>query len=525
MKSFAKFAPLFALLLIPFSSTLATAAPTYSNPVLPGDFADPSVVRVGEDYWATATSSEWAPLFPILHSKDLVNWELTGHIFNKKPDWSEKHYWAPEISYYKGKFYAYYVGWKKPSGPLSVAVATADKATGPWTDHGPLIGQPAGSIDGQPVVDENGQRYLIWKEDGNSRKEPTPVWIQPLSEDGTKLTGEMKELLRNDAAWEGQLIEGPFVVKRDGWYYLFYSGKGCCGTGCDYALGVARSKKLTGPYEKNPANPILADNEKWKCPGHGSIVTTADGRDYLLYHAYDTKDFVFVGRQGVLDEVKWSTTPDSWPTIGDGKKGVSVTSASPHGKVQRNEPEFSDDFTSSTLGLRWQWPHILEPSMKIEKGALTLTSPETRGTNLFGSILAVQTTDGNYATTALVDMSESKAGSQAGIFAVGDVSNALGVTLQKGKATVIRLQKGKTETLASIDVPDLSKTYLRMEANDGHKFHFSVWDGRNWLKIGDNLDLEGRYLPPWDRGVRIGLTIGGVENASVKFDWLRVVPK
>src|SRR4051812_8148554 len=78
-------------------------AASYSNPVLPGDFPDPSVIRVGTNYWATATCSEWAPFFPILHSIDLVNWELVGHVFQKKPDWSSKNYWAPEISFYKDK--------------------------------------------------------------------------------------------------------------------------------------------------------------------------------------------------------------------------------------------------------------------------------------------------------------------------------------------------------------------------------------------------------------------------------------
>jgi len=95
------------------------------------------------------------------------------------------------------------------------------------------------------------------KEDGNSRREPTILWAQPLSDDGTALVGQMKELFRNDAPWEGALIEGPFVVRQDGWFYLFYSGSGCCGAGCNYAMGVARSKTLLGPWEKNPANPIL----------------------------------------------------------------------------------------------------------------------------------------------------------------------------------------------------------------------------------------------------------------------------
>jgi beta-xylosidase len=245
---------------------------SYQNPAIAGDYPDPSIIRVGADYWAAATSSEWAPEFPILHSRDLVNWEVAGAVFQKRPDWSNGNYWAPEISEYRGRYYVYYVGHKKQDGPLCVAVATAARPIGPYKDHGPIICQEDGSIDPVPVTDERGDRYLVWKEDGNSRNQPTPIWAQKLSQDGTKLTGERKELIRNDAAWEAQLVEGPFVQRRGGWFYLFYSGNACCGRECNYALGVARSRKLLGPWEKNPGNPILRGNEGWKCPGHGSIV-------------------------------------------------------------------------------------------------------------------------------------------------------------------------------------------------------------------------------------------------------------
>ena len=288
----------------------------YSNPVLPGDYPDPSIVRVGSDYWATATTSQWAPIFPILHSRDLVNWTQSGAVFDTPPSWSAGSYWAPEISHDGSRFFVYYTARKK-DGPLCVAVATALKATGPYTDHGPLVCQDAGSIDGAPIRDENGRRHLVWKEDGNSRKQPTPIWAQRLSANGTALEGEPKELLRNRADWEAHLIEGPYLLKRDGWFYMFYSADACCGRSCDYKLGVARAKQLLGPWERNPANPILGGNSRWQCPGHGSVVETPDGRDFLLYHAYRTIGFQFIGRQGVLDAITW--TADGWPTINNGE--------------------------------------------------------------------------------------------------------------------------------------------------------------------------------------------------------------
>ena len=173
---------------------------SYANPVMAGDFPDPSVLRVGRDYWAAATSSEWGPQYPILHSRDLVNWEIAGPVFRRPPAWSVGNYWAPELSEDRGRFFVYYAA-RKRNGPLCVAVATARRPQGPYSDHGPLVCQEVGSIDAFPVTDETGQRYLLWKEDGNSVSKPTPIWAQRLSTDGTRLVGERRELVRNDQAW------------------------------------------------------------------------------------------------------------------------------------------------------------------------------------------------------------------------------------------------------------------------------------------------------------------------------------
>ncbi|MFY0579132.1 family 43 glycosylhydrolase [Cystobacter fuscus] len=144
-----------------------------TNPVLSGDFADPSVIKVGEEYWASATSSEWAPQFPLLHSKDLLHWEQVGAVFTQQPSWSEGNYWAPELAVDRGRYYVFYTA-KKKGGPLCVAVATASQPQGPYTDHGPLVCEELGSIDGAIIRDENDELFLVWKLDGNSRGLPTP---------------------------------------------------------------------------------------------------------------------------------------------------------------------------------------------------------------------------------------------------------------------------------------------------------------------------------------------------------------
>lgn len=236
--------------------TAETGPGTAQELVMPGDFADPSVTRVGNTYWATATSSEWAPLYPLMKSVDLKNWETVGHVFpNSLPDWAQDRFWAPEIHYENGKTYIYYTARKK-GGPLCVGVASASNPAGPYTDHGPLICQEAGAIDGYPIRDENGQLYLVWKEDGNSRNLPTPLWAQRMNEERTALLGEKVELFRNDPdTWEGRLVEGPAIIRRGGYFYNFYAGDACCGRACTYAQGVARSRTLLGPWEKYDLKP------------------------------------------------------------------------------------------------------------------------------------------------------------------------------------------------------------------------------------------------------------------------------
>jgi xylan 1,4-beta-xylosidase len=491
----------------------------FANPVMPGDYPDPSVIRVGNEYWATATTSEWAPLFPILKSRDLVTWEHVGNVFEKRPEWSVGNYWAPEIAEHKGTYFIYYVGRKK-GGPLSLAVATAPHPTGPWTDHGPMIGQEAGSIDAVPISDENGDRYLIWKEDGNSRKRPTPLWIQKLSVDGTKLVGEMKEIMRNDAVWERNLVEGPFVLRRNGWFYMFYSGNACCGRECNYALGVARTKNLLGPWEKYQHNPILAGNAAWICPGHGSIVTDPQGRDYLLYHAYHAKTFVYVGRQGLLDEITWNE--EGWPSINN-NKGPSTNGAI---AISATALSFADEFSAPKLRPEWQWPQNNHPNVNVSDGFAVLRPAGTNAADVVASVIAVKTTTANYTATTAIDTKALNAESKAGLSAYGDRENALGVASDGTTITLWRRQRNKTETVATVPSPKAPRLHLQMVAKDGHRFQFAVSeDGKEWKSIGNDVNVEGQHLPPWDRGIRVALTSGGSENATARFDFLKVTAR
>ena len=531
MKIFLTRVALLALcLIIPSFSASAQRRATYTNPVESGDFPDPSVIRVGRDYWASATTSEWAPEFPILHSRDLVNWRVVGAVFQRRPDWAVGSFWAPEISQDRGRFFVYYVARKK-GGPLCVAVATATRPQGPYTDHGPLVCQEVGSIDPFPVTDEQGRRYLLWKEDGNSVSKPTPIWAQRLSADGTRLVGEKRELFHNDQAWEkhptlpyGDLVEGPSVVRRDGWFYLFYAGNFCCGRECAYAVGVARSRKLLGPWEKHSKNPIMEGNGGWRCPGHGSVVEDERGRTWFMYHAYQPKDFVYVGRQAMLDEIIWGR--DGWPSINEGR-GPSAVARSPYNtRDARAELRFFDDFITTTLDPGWQWPQGNAPDFRVERGQLLLSPTSGPEDNLAAAVVARTTTSGDYVATAVVDLRGMKGSSAAGLSAYGDAENALGVSVGRGDGLVLwRREKNEQKETVLPDSVGKSRgvVYIRMTAREGHLYRFAVSeDGRAWKELGGEVD--GAFLPPWDRGVRVALVAGGARGSRARFESLRIEP-
>lgn len=503
-----------------------------ANPVLKGDHPDPSIIRVEgsgdgrieSGYWAASTTSGWAPIFPLLYSRDLMDWQVRGAVFRTPPAWSQGDYWAPELTQDRGSYRVYYTARKK-GGPLCVAVATAASPAGPYTDRGPLVCQERGSIDASTVRDETGALYLVWKEDGNSSNLATPLWTQALSEDGTRLVGTRHELLRNDALWEGAVVEGPFILRHEGWFYLFYSGNACCGRECQYALGVARSRKLLGVWEKNPRNPILAGNAAWRCPGHGSVVEDGRGRFFLIYHAYAARDSVYVGRQALLDEVSWQA--DGWPLINGGRGPRGQKPAPPRSgatAVSSEETTVQADFAAPELAPQWQWPADDEPTLRLypDRGGALALAPGPRHRSpageLPGAVLARRL--GGSDTVALAALAaDLPLGVRAGLAAYGDSANALGVAVGDGTAVLWRRQQGVFTVLATQSVPRASRLLLRMAITGGSRYSFAIGPDEASLTPIKN-PVDGAFLPPWDSGVRVALTASGV--APARFYWLRL---
>jgi beta-xylosidase len=492
----------FALPFLLFFISLQTFA---QRLVLPGDYPDPSVVKIGDTYWASATTSNWFPAYPLLKSKDLVNWQTTGHVFKQRPQWADYYFWAPEITYDKGKVYVYYTAHKK-NGNLCIAVASADKPEGPYKDHGPLMCQEVGSIDAFPMRDEKGKLYMIWKEDGNSVKKPTPIWIMEMNEERTALIGDKKELFRNTEKWEANLVEGVSMLRHGDYFYAFYAAAGCCGSGCTYSSGVARAKSLLGPWEKYEKNPILTSTDKWKCPGHGTPIEK-DGKHYFLYHAYDTKSSVFTGRQGLLAEFRFTT--DGW---------IEFVQEDTATFTVKNTP-IRDNFNSHTLANQWQWSVFQNLDYRLINGQLYLSAqPSATGT-----FLGQKTLEADYTATAL--LLPRKSTSAIGIGAIGDEKNAVYALVDKSKMKVIMVRDGKEKVVTERTISASNSVHLRMDVMNGKDIRF-LWsrDGKSFTAL-NKTPVDASYLPPWDRAVRAGLIAKGDTGQKAVFERFEMANK
>jgi beta-xylosidase len=474
------------------------------NPILPGDHPDPTIVRIGNTYWTASTSGDWAPEFALYRSTDLRHWTAAGAVFPRTPDWASGSFWAPEMVSDHGRVLVYYVG-RKHGGPLCVAVATASRPEGPYTDHGPIMCQPDGSIDPSFVRDEHGEPFLIWKEDGNSQRKPTPIWAQPLTSDLLQVTGSKTQLLVNDpASWEGGVVEGPYIFRHGGRFYLFYAGNACCGTACNYAEGVARADRLLGPWEKDPANPIIAANTAWKCPGHGTAVETPTGRDYFLYHAYPSVGTVYLGRESVLDAITWDS--NGWPVIneGHGPSGGSLP-----GETAAIQKTVTDDFRTPLLDPEWKWPIGHAPVFHVEHSRLTLeASPQRSPTFLARSLMAA-------AYIATVSIVTSGAG-EGGLGLIGNAHNEFVIAKHGKQLELSRVTGTSSEVLWKTDFGPGPVLWLRV-SSEGHAdatFSYSL-DRKSWVSAGSTVSLAG--LPPWDQGLRIGLLSDGPPGTQASF--------
>ncbi len=301
---------------------LASPKPPFSNPVMAFDCPDPGVLHdptaSPPAFFAVCTGGA----FPIRTSRSLVAWSDTGVelLPDGKAGWADNGFrdWAPELHRVGDQFVAYFTS-ANDADVLSIGAVHAPTMAGPWAEQdGPLVEHPLGVIDATFFEDDDGSRWLIDKVDGNSQGQSTPLRLRRLTDDGLAFapsTTPMTLLSNASSTWEGGVIEAPWIVKRAGIYYLFYSGNVYDHR---YRTGVARASSLAGPYEKH-GPPILVNNARWVGPGHGSVVSVSD-KDYFVYHAWTNAgngtQLQSAGRHVLVDRITWGA--DGWPSINGG---------------------------------------------------------------------------------------------------------------------------------------------------------------------------------------------------------------
>lgn len=315
----------------PVVAPTASAVAGYVNPVMANDAPDPSVIRADDGTFYAYTTQAYHDVefvtLPILRSADLVHWELVGDAFagDARPPWIVRgdgngDVWAPHIARIGGKYVLYYSASSASTLGFGIGVAVADAPAGPFRDLGePLLTGPGFTTIDPFVLDDEGDLYLYWGSAGE------PLWVQPLAPDGLSVTGERTAVLEPSGRPYERLIEGPWVVKRGGYYHLMYSGDACCGGEANYAVLDARATSPLGPFERDPGNPVLAANERFNAPGHNAVITDDAGTDWMVYHAMDREEGSGL-RFLMIDPIDWS---NGWPVVNGGAGPAPASSSAP----------------------------------------------------------------------------------------------------------------------------------------------------------------------------------------------------
>jgi xylan 1,4-beta-xylosidase len=330
--------------------TSPAARPTQAKPLLVGNWADPTILRDGDDYYMTHSSFEHQPGLLVWHSRDLHTWRpICRAVVNQ-----EGSIWAPDLIKHEGRYYIYY-----PAAGGNWVV-TADSPHGPWSEP-KSIG--ARHIDPGHVVGEDGKRYVHLS--GGRAVE--------MSRDGLKATTAPKKVydgwpIPEDWAIECFCLESPKLMERDGWYYVTSAQGGTAGPTTSHMVVSARSRGPLGPWQNSPHNPIIrtySRDEPWWSKGHGTIVEGPAAEWYCVLHGW-MNGHSTLGRCTLIEPIEW--TDDGW---------FKASDRWPDGwdEPVRVEMPMSDDFDGPKLGIQWQFYRHYDPNrFTLADGRLTLTA-------------------------------------------------------------------------------------------------------------------------------------------------------
>jgi alpha-N-arabinofuranosidase len=501
----------------------------YANPILQGFYPDPSIVRVGSDYYLVNSTFAWFPGIPIFHSRDLVHWTQIGNAidrssqlnFDKMTMWQGLY--APDINWHDGKFYIV----NTCVGCGGNFVITAKKAEGPWSD--PVFLPDVDGIDTSLFFDDNGSAWLV--HNGPPAEKPrydghTAIWLQQFDAKALKTVGKPQVLVDGGVHPEQKpiWIEGPHIFRKDGTYYLI-AAEG--GTAEQHSEVVFRSDWVTGPYKALATNPILTQRDLPKdrpnpitSTGHAKFVDTPEGEWWTVFlgvRPYDAAGNFNSGRETFMMPVRWQ---DGWPRVTDAGQPVPWKAAAPKLAPQAKGPvplngdfAFREDFNSAKLPRYWMtlrnpvgnWWRIRGGTLEIDPRAIGF------GNHSNPSLLARRQQHLNATVTTQVRF-RPVGDAEAGIIALQNDEHwyFLAVGNDHGKALVrLRERSGGGEPIGTVvrqaALPN-GPVQLRITARGGkYDFGWST-DGRRWHALVN--DADGTMLSLTKNGGFAGAVFG-----------------
>jgi alpha-N-arabinofuranosidase len=511
----------------PVYDSIEAGTNEYLNPILSGFYPDPSIVRVGDDFYLVNSTFSFFPGIPIFHSRDLVNWTQIGHVLDrpsqlKLDSLNISHgVFAPAISYHDGLFYVvntivYGIG---------NFVVTAKDPAGPWSD--PVV-VPFEGIDPSLFFDNDGRAYMV--NNGSPDYEPLyeghrAIWIQEFDKEKMEMVGTRKVIVDGgvDLSKKPIWIEGPHIF-RVGEYYYLSAAEG--GTSVDHSQVIFRSKNVWGPYipwEKNPiltqrhldparANPVTST-------GHMDMVEIENGEWWAVFLGCTPYEdnYYNTGRQTFMLPVQWT---DGWPVVLTGNEEVPYKHTRPGLEAREKAPvplngnfTFRDEFNDSTLSMIYSMIRTpYEKWYSLEAGRLLMKARnESIDRKSQPSFIGRRQQHHFCEAVTAMDFNPVYTGDKAGMTVFQNEKNYYLLALTKKEdGTYITLEKGTQEGPVEIakqrvknsNEPFKMKIVARGEFYD---FHFSA-SGTDWVELAS--DIDARLLSTQDAGGFVGSYFG-----------------
>ena len=516
--------------------------PIISNPILRGFFPDPSICRVEDDYYIATSTFEWFPGVRLSHSTDLVHWRTLAAPLNRlsqldmRGDANSGGIWAPCLTWDQGVFYLIFTDMKRWTGTHKEChnyLVTSRSIEGPWSE--PIFLNSSGFDPS--LFHEGGRSWLVnmvWDFRPNHNRFGG-ILLQEYDREQKALTGPVRNIFAGSPLG---IVEGPHLVKKDGWYYLITAEGGTFAT---HAVTVARSRSIEGPYELMPGNPLLTSNNEPDHPlqsaGHGCLVQTQEGSWYIAHLCRRPlpNGRSTLGRETALQAVVWDQ--EGWPRLASGGRKPELTVSVPALPSHPWPPRpLRDDFDNPKLGVEYQ-------TLRVPLGADTLTLEERQGfLRLYGreslqshfhqALVARRIQAFHIQASTALEFQPETFQQMAGLTAFYSSHSFYYLYLTRGETApkALGMMKCERDTvtfplLKEVPVDHWDKVFLRVEI-DHDRIRFSYGgDGKNWFPIGVEEDAsilsDEHALPYGFTGAMVGVACQDLSGRRkpADFDW------